>query len=250
MEGLVLYLPFDEGSGDTVSDLSGNGNDGMLVGNPEWVKGKYGNALKFNGEENSNYVEVPDDPTLNPATEITCSAWIYFDTFFGSGGIISKYIGSGSQRSYTIHTHHDNALALGADISSDGVYSAGVTAVSVGTEAETLKEGEWQHIAMTFKAGEFVRLYINGEMMGEEDATVVGSLFDNDVPLLVGTDFQIGGQHRAGQPREFTGIIDEVSIYNRVLSEDEIRSLLDGVISSVDYHQKLSVTWGRIKDKE
>jgi hypothetical protein len=247
IQGLVLYMPFDEGDGDETEDVSDNNNNGTFVGKPKWVDGKIGKALEFSGEENKNYVEIPDGPSINPQEEITCAAWIYYDTFIGSGGIISKYIGAGNQRSYTIHMHHDSVNALASDISSDGAYSAGVTAVSVGTEAETLKEGEWQHIAMTFKAGEFVRLYINGEMLGEEDAAPVDNLFDNDVPLIIGNDFQIGGQHRAGQPREFTGMIDEVVIFNRVLSDDEIISVMNGDIMPVNPQGHLAVTWGDIK---
>ncbi len=132
IEGLVLYFPFDEGEGNTTVDLSGNGNDGTLVGEPEWVDGKNGFALQFSGERNSDYVEVPDNPTLNPAQELSFAAWIYFDTFIGSGGIVSKYIGAGNQRSYTMHLHHDNPLGLTVDCSANGAYQAGVSAVSVG----------------------------------------------------------------------------------------------------------------------
>ncbi len=50
-EGLVAYYPFDAGTGTVASDKSGNGNDGKIIGGAEWVKGKYGDALKFNGAD-------------------------------------------------------------------------------------------------------------------------------------------------------------------------------------------------------
>jgi len=248
IKGLVLYFQFDEGDGDTVEDLSGSGNDGTLVGEPEWVAGKSGSALQFSGERNADYVEVPDDPSLNPGAELSFAAWIYFDTFVASGGIISKYIGAGNQRSYTMHLHHDSALGLAVDCSSNGAYQAGVAATSVNTEAGVLVESEWQHVAMTFKAEDMLRLYINGEMKAEGETDVIDALFDNNVPLLIGNDFQIGGAHRAGQPREFTGIIDEVAIFNRVLSEDEIQKVMDGAILPVESVGRLAATWGSIKE--
>ena len=248
VEGLMLHLTFDEGQGDTAEDVSGNGNHGTLVGSPKWAKGNTGSAIQFDGAENKSYVEVPDDPSLNPATEITCAAWIYFDNFLGSGGIISKYIGAGNQRSYTMHMHHDNALGLAADFSSSGVYKAGVSAMSAGTDAGVLKQGEWQHVAATFKAKEFLRLYVNGEMKAEAEAGVMESIFDNEVPLLIGNDFQIGGSHRAGQPREFTGIIDEVMIFNRELSAQEIQSIMSGATASVEPAGKLATRWSSIKN--
>ena len=250
LDGLVLHLTFDEGQGDTAQDASGNGNNGTLVGNLNWVSGKTGSALQFDGAENASYVEVADDPSLNPATEITCSAWIYFDTFLGSGGIISKYIGAGNQRSYTIHMHHDNPLGIAADFSSSGVYKAGTSAMSAGTDGDVIKEGEWQHVAVTFKAQEFLRIYINGQMQAEEEvvAGVMDTIFDNNVPLLIGNDFQIGGSHRAGQPREFTGIIDEVMIFNRELSAQEIQSIMSGATASVEPGGKLATRWSAIKN--
>ena len=53
---IVGYWPFDEGSGKVAKNASGNGNDGTFVGNPEWVDGKRGKALEFDGT--SSYVEV------------------------------------------------------------------------------------------------------------------------------------------------------------------------------------------------
>jgi len=54
-QGLLLYLPFDEGSGKVAKDISGNGNDGQII-DAEWVNGKFGKALSFNGK--TAYVEV------------------------------------------------------------------------------------------------------------------------------------------------------------------------------------------------
>jgi hypothetical protein len=65
---------FDEGSGDVVRDISGNGNDGKLQGNPEWADGRFGKALDFNGS--TDYVDVPHSDSLSITGDITIVAWI------------------------------------------------------------------------------------------------------------------------------------------------------------------------------
>jgi hypothetical protein len=74
------------------------------------------------------------------------------------------------------------------------------------------------------------------------------TIFDNDVPLLIGNDFQIGGSHRVGQPREFTGIIDEVMVFNRELSAQEIQIIMSDVTASVEPGGRIATRWGSIKN--
>jgi hypothetical protein len=214
---------------------------------PQWVDGRMGKALQFSGEENSNYVEVPDHPSLNPQTEITCAAWIYSDAYPRTAGIISKYIGAGNQRAYDLHMLHDMDRAISANFSSNGAYQLGVSATTVSTEADSVTDGQWAHLAMTFSAGNFLRIYINGELKAETDAAATESIFDNNTSLLIGTDFEIGGAHN-GQPREFTGIIDEVVIFDRALSDGEIQQVMNGEFMAVESEGKLAVTWGEIKE--
>jgi hypothetical protein len=218
---LILYLPFDEGQGITAEDLSGNNNNGEIIGEPKWVNGKSGSALEFSGAANTHHVEVADTPSLNPDEEITLLAWIFIDIWEPTGGVVSKYTGSGNQRSYNMHMDHDTNLSFRASVSSNGAYQVGTSTTNAVAPEGTLVEGQWQHIAMTYKGGEFLRLYHNGNMVAESAATATPHLFDNTTPLMVGTDFQIGGNHN-GQPREFTGAIDEVRLYDHALDAGEI----------------------------
>lgn len=218
---LMLYLPFDEGQGMNAEDRSGNNNNGEIIGEPKWVNGYSGSALEFSGAENTHHVEVADTPSLNPENEITLLAWIFIDIWEPSGGVVSKYIGSGNQRSYNLHMDHATNLSFRASVSSNGAYQVGTSTTNAVAPEEALVEGQWQHIAMTYKGDEFLRLYHNGEMVAESEATATSRLFDNTIPLMVGTDFQIGGSHN-GQPREFTGAIDEVRLYDHALDADEI----------------------------
>ena len=218
---LMLYLPFDEGQGITAEDLSGNNNNGEIIGEPKWVDGNSGSALEFSGAENTHHVEVADTPSLNPDKEITLLAWILIDIWEPTGGVVSKYIGSDNQRSYNMHMDHDTSLSFRASVSSNGAYQVGTSTTNAVAPEGTLVEGQWQHVAMTYKGGEFLRLYHNGNMVAESAATATPRLFDNTTPLMVGTDFQIGGNHN-GQPREFTGAIDEVRLYDHALDAGEI----------------------------
>jgi hypothetical protein len=244
-ESLVLYFPFDEEKGDAANDASGNNNNGIFKGQPKWVKGKYDFALQFDGAENQNYVEIADHPSLNPEQEITVMAWIYFDEFHNTAGVISKYVGAGNQRTYNLRMHHTDNLALSSECSSNGSFQLGASTTDAHTPAESLKEGEWQHIAMTFKAKEFLRLYVNAEMKAESKADATDHLFDNNVPLMVGTDFDPGGAHGAN-PREFTGIIDEVAVFKIALSDEEIQQAMESVMT-VEVRGKLATSWGRLK---
>ena len=72
-DGLVLYLPFDEGQGEVAGDLSGNGHDGTLEG-PEWTEGEFGNALSFDGVE--AFVDVPFSDDFVITEGITLGAWV------------------------------------------------------------------------------------------------------------------------------------------------------------------------------
>ena len=93
---------FDEGSGDAVRDISGNGNDGKLQGNPEWADGRFGKALDFNGS--TDYVDVPHSDSLSITGDITIVAWIYkrSDAIHG-GTIVGKWRQNGEVWSYVLY---------------------------------------------------------------------------------------------------------------------------------------------------
>ena len=87
--GLVAYWKFDEGSGTTVSDSSGNGNTGTLVNGPLWTAGRVGNALFFDGIDDN--VTVPDSNSLDLSSSFTLSAWVNpASTFTDFRSILAK----------------------------------------------------------------------------------------------------------------------------------------------------------------
>ena len=85
---LVGYWTFDEGSGTIAYDSSGNGLDGTLNGDHQWVLGQVGGALEFDGDDS---VEIPHNPLLSITDEITITAWTYMNAnASGEMAIVSK----------------------------------------------------------------------------------------------------------------------------------------------------------------
>ena len=79
-KGLVLYFPFDEGSGKVAKDASGNKNDGELQGSVKWVDGKIGKAVDVPDSAATDLVMVKDSDSLDITDEITMSAWVNIKT--------------------------------------------------------------------------------------------------------------------------------------------------------------------------
>ena len=96
----------DEGEGEIVVDSSDNGNDGRLFG-ANWIDGKFGKALDFDGED--DYVEVADDPILDGMPELTLVAWVYLRDYSKTGytGFVDKTSGGGN-RSHNIGQNSGN----------------------------------------------------------------------------------------------------------------------------------------------
>ena len=204
---LMLYLSFDELNGNQAIDHSRYGNHGRLVGNPRLVQGKFGNALEFNGQ--SDWVEIPHDESLTVNRNVTVMAWVYALRHQGPGGaawqgILAK---GNYPRSYSLYTEYNGSIHL----SVNNFYG------SVSTEKVNLNE--WQHVVAQVDSGAH-RYWINGR-----DAGGLRYTRDNNVaPSLPGKadtfPVLIGNTHESG--RQFLGLIDEVRIYNRALSEAEI----------------------------
>jgi len=218
--GLVGYWTFDEADmeGETIKDVWGN-NDGTLVGDPATVEGKVGKALEFDGTD--GYVEIPDDESLQLWNAHTLEAWIY-QKESRSSRIIDK-IGAGTANGLHLDTHPGTTLRSCA---GDCVSSA---------DDYTLEE--WHHVAITFDEGN-VNLYIDGAMVGE--GSVPSPLAGNDLSLRIAADSN--GQNL------FLGIIDEVRVYNRALSEGEINQNMnaEGLAVASPVHT-LPFIWGKIK---
>ena len=224
---LGIWL-FDEGSGKEVRDVSGRGNNGEIIGNVTWVDGKSGTALEFPGTL-EDHVSVESNPELEITDRITLMAWIQ-TTVTPSADIVGK--DDGSDRNYNIHVANSGKLFLngGGRVAMPG--------------ATSVVDGNWHHVAGTWD-GDTARIYVDGV---EEAATpYAGPIDTSDVPVKIG--LRGNGE---GVDRIFTGLIDEVAIFNVGLSEEDIRNLMNdglGQLSPVEPYGDLVTVWGKLKSR-
>lgn len=199
-EGLIACWHFDEGSGDTCADSSGNANHGRIVG-ASWVDGKHGKALKFDGVD--DYVDCGRGPTLNVGDSITIELWLKADRFVNNIGIVQKMA----------KWRTDNFLLR---INGNG----GVVFVT-GADKDCasrirLNAGKWYHVAAVYKKNDYKTVYINGveDVFARVDRPS-GTITANGEKVRIGRD--------PNSAITLSGTIDEVKIYNRALTDEEIR---------------------------
>jgi len=209
--GLVGYWKFDEGSGDTAADSSGNGNTGTLINGPVWVDGKQEKALSFDGVD--DHVQVPQSSSLDVTDQITVETWVYPRAYVDNTGMVSHIISrcdySGGHI-YVLSTYPDSNKVL----FSINPYSGEHPSVA------DLPLNAWTHLAMTYD-GSHVRLYVNGEL--DSSYAQSGPIYTTSNWLAFGCK-PTGPWGGSGTYAYFNGIIDEVRIYNRALSQQAIQT--------------------------
>ena len=226
---LILYFSFDEVDGKTTIDHSNYGNNGNIIGDPQLADGKFGNALKFNGE--TDWIEVPHDDILSVESGVTVMAWINAERHMGPNnqrwqGILSK---GNSPRSYSFYTESPSECL---HLSSGGSGSVCTGKIELNT---------WAHVVGQVDDGVH-RYWLNGESVGEFDGK-------NPLPGLADTSSVFVGRTSEGN-RQFLGLIDEVRIWNRALSEEEVISEMNLGIergAAVEALDKLATIWGSLK---
>jgi Concanavalin A-like lectin/glucanases superfamily len=205
--GLVAAYSFNEGTGTTVGDASGSGNNGT-TSNTTWsASGKYGGALSFNGT--SARVNVPNSSSLQLTSSMTLEAWV------DPSSTTSKWRD-------VIYKGNDNYYLEGTSDSTGkpggGGTFGGANANAYGASA--LTANTWSYLALTYD-GTTLRLYVNGTMVGSQAKTGAITTSTNQL--------QIGGDSLYGQ--YFSGLIDEVRVYNVALSATAIQTDMNTPIS-------------------
>jgi len=204
---IVLWLPFNEGSGCTADDISQYNNHGTLkptcpTDSPTWTSGKIGNALSFDGT--NDYVEVPDSDNLDVSNEITVEVWLKTSASQDNGdGIIVK----GTPFTYLLQAW-DGKINPGVFI-SDGTWCG-----SGWLSTKSVFDGSWHHLALTFD-GTDQKFYIDGIL--DTTKACSGQIRTNDANLYLG--WRPDGNYY------FNGIIDEPRIWNIALTSDQIQSI-------------------------
>ncbi|HVS82090.1 MAG TPA: LamG-like jellyroll fold domain-containing protein [Pyrinomonadaceae bacterium] len=186
-------------------DDSGSGNNGTLQGTAAFALGKVSQAFSFDGSGAA--VSVADAPSLHLTTQLTIDAWVNPTDLTSGPLILSKF--NGGQNSYELEVQADGAVR--ANVSSNGT-----TLDALISGPSLVSTGAWSHVATTFNAGDF-RIYVNGIQVTSKTSTVT-SIFPGTATLFIGRD--------SGTTHNFTGLIDEVEVFSRALTQTEIQSIV------------------------
>ena len=228
---------FDDGTGKVAKDASLNGNDGEILGSPKWVKGKFGMALEFDGQD--DWVNMGDNPILKPETngkgDVTFICWYI------------KYE----------KTFHKYVLSSGAQTSSTGIAITHEPDDKIWFGAKTLKKSAtgtfplpkrevWHHLAGSYDdAKGQLTCYIDGKVAHTIKATEEANQNSH-------LEFHVGKPNNVAD-YFLKGIIDELALFNVALLEDDILTImtkgLEYAVLAVSEAGKLTTTWGFIKNE-
>jgi hypothetical protein len=200
---LIGWWSLDEGSGSVAVDWSGHDNHGNIIGEPQWVAGYDGGALELDGD---SWVDCGNPAILQIVGPITIACWVnptalgYDQGFVALNGSyafkVSDYQGSEDHLRFTTPAILDH-----------DAYNA------------TLDSGEWQHVAVTFEPdqAEGAVFYVNGV---ETDRMAASAMNAGSGPLLIGNN--------EWDDQRYIGLIDDVRVYNKVLTAEEITQAMRG----------------------
>ena len=199
--GLVGWWQLDEGTGTTTKDASANGNNGTFQGNPQWVTGVIGGALKFNGT--SDCVVCGDAPQLALTNALTITCWVNPADFTGDRAFTGR---SAAGVGYAFKSS-SNHLRFTTPTILD--YDGGKSILQLNT---------WQHVAVTVvpNTAQGLTFYINGIATDTLSST----------NLVAGAGpYEIGHNHWG---QWCMGMIDDVRVYDRVLNAAQIKEIFTG----------------------
>ena len=181
-------------------------NNGTFVGAASYANGEVGQAFNLSG---TNYVSVPDSPTLNFSNAMTIECWLYRNAVVGTWDPVVKKENIANNYGYAFEFNNNNLLFW--------IYQGGGSPgwISSGG-AVPIALSQWYHVAAVYDGGNLL-CYTNGCLAAAYPAT--GGILASTNQLCIGND---PGNRTS---RFFNGLLDEVSIYNRALSSNEIAGI-------------------------
>ncbi len=203
---LVAWWRLDDGSGSSARDSSGNDSHGTLRGDPQWTTGKIGGALDFDGD--GDYVDCGNPDIFNFDEQVTVGAWINLRSIPGGWRTVVAKGQDGWRLALAWQTPGFEFAVAGRAFGYPASYSA-----------RQVVFGEWHHVCGTYD-GQTIRIYIDGQIDATSSHTY--GIATNDANLLIGDNPQATG-------RFWDGLIDEVFVFSRALSSDDIRVVMQGL---------------------
>jgi hypothetical protein len=199
--GLVGAWGFDETAGSTVADASGNGNTGTISNATRTTSGKFGGALSFNGT--NAWVTVPDAASLDFTSGMTLEAWVD-PTAVGTAWRCVVLKEQPAELIYALYAGNSKGKAATDVFTNADIGLSGTTNTPLNT---------WTHLAATYD-GATLRLYVNGAQAASKALT--GAIKTSTGALRIGGN-SVWGEY-------FSGLIDEVRVYNKALTAAQIQA--------------------------
>lgn len=238
---------FEEGKGKEVKDLSGNDTHGEFVGDLKWAKGKFGGGLEFNGAD--TWVKLGtkgEDKTLaaldfKDSKGFSVHSWVYAAEDPTGKCVIWKGLGCSTWSQFLLGTGaHENGQNSTQAAFHIRVTNGGAKLEVLGDE---LQSKEWIHLVGTWDGAQ-LHVYVNGKLQNSEDA--------KGPPWASPEEVYIGADPGCGKRCQWNGIIDEVVVFNTVLSDDDVVKLGEGIEGAlaVDAAGKIATTWGSLKSSQ
>ncbi len=203
---------------NNADDIMNNGNKGTVSKGVSFVPGKVGQAFSFDGVNGT--VEIADSPSLNPS-KISLSAWIEPNSIKSASRIVTKEMDAMNcvepDVVYSLELHGDRGDKPAFFFTTSDNVEHILPAKS------RIPIAVFTQVAATFD-GENAKIYVNGVL--ENQVAVSGVLASSTMPLVIGNGGQGCRANFAGSV-EFEGLIDEVQIFDRAISEEEIRAAFE-----------------------
>ncbi|MBU0477655.1 LamG domain-containing protein [bacterium] len=222
-KGLVAYWNFDEGKGSIAKDSSSNRNNGEIYG-AKYVKVQEGYALEFDGV--NNYVNCGNDPSLKFTGSFSIALWEKHD--------------SAAQWQTLVSNQGANIYGHGLDIQQGVNYNfliCGLTPMSLYVNGVTEPDNKLRYVVVVYDAVKSEKkVYVDG--VEKSTRSVTGAPIESKINFFIGS-YQ-------GQSQWFNGIIDEVKIYNRALSEEEIKANCGKLITKTTTVKRIPIRTGEI----
>ncbi len=210
-EGLISHWAFDEGHGTTAYDSAGN-NDGTVYG-AHWTTGQINSALIFDGY--ADYVRVGDKGSLDFGTSEDFTITTWFKTLtYGAGMLVNKRA-TGREGGYDLYIDRGMITARASD----------ATRVFYARTTEAFNDGYWHHVAAVYDRTDVINLYVDGHYRSSSEPITLTIDVNNTEP------FAIGRRYGGVSPAYFYGSIDEVRVYKRILSAEEVQQLYEDEFS-------------------
>lgn len=211
-KGMVGYWKLDDGSGTSAADASGNGNTGTLVNSPSWVAGQINGALSFNGTNQRAYVTSSSSLNFGSGSPFSVSAWIKTTQTVPGGKnlrFINKFTNSPSYKGYIMEIDENQKVVF---------YTKDGTTVNQVSSTSTINDGAWHHlVAVREISSGLLRIYVDGVQQN------AASITNGD--LSVSSNLNLGFELLLADNVYLNGSLDEIRIYNRALSVEEVSKL-------------------------